>query len=210
MTNPSPPANGWEDRESVEDLYILGGDQGQHKQVSGLLIQTTPDKKYAGNIHFHFEQKDGSVLQVPGSASLLRQLGPQDVGLFVRISYEGMGKSANGRYKIFKVQVYTGAHRPEFLQWPSYKKLFVWRRDRDAAQHAAGTHAASNGTPRKEDPTKPDHFPFGPESQRAPAAAPPPPPPPPPAPADDLDAIFGMGPQAGQAPDQKEEDGLPF
>jgi hypothetical protein len=58
-----------------------------------------------------------------GSASLSRQIFPADVGKFVKCSFQGWGKSANGKFKQIEVQIYSGEPTAEMKAWPRYGEV---------------------------------------------------------------------------------------
>lgn len=160
--------DGWESR-SNDDLFVLGEPRdGQHEKVQGLLIKIEEDRKYEGNYKYHFEQRNGDVLIVPGSTTMNRQIGPQDIGLFMRIKYLGTEKGRNGRFKTFDIQAYTGTDFTEGMrEYPSFRRM---QEKREAVPH--GRHpsqmprderderpARDDRDRYRDDPRKPDRYP---------------------------------------------------
>ena len=114
---------GFTKREPGSDLIILGDDEGQAHRVGGLLASTRQDNMYPSRLNYELVQKSGDSVWVAGSASLGRQLGPADVGRFVKCTFEGWGKSANGKFKIIEVLVSDDNLPPELLRWPRYEEI---------------------------------------------------------------------------------------
>lgn len=114
---------GWSKREVSANLVILGDAEGQVRKVGGLLAAVTPDPRYPDNRRYELVQKDATSKIVAGSASVNSQLGPGDVGKFVKLSFEGWGKSANGRFKTITVEVYEGEASGEMKSWPRFGEL---------------------------------------------------------------------------------------
>lgn len=110
---------GWEKREPVTDLVILGDEQGNKKKVGGLLIGLPRDKGY-DKTNYELVQQDGDVLTVSGSASIARQISEADIGKFVKLTFTGWGKSPNGKFKAIEVNVWEGEATPEMKAWPQY------------------------------------------------------------------------------------------
>ena len=114
---------GWSKREAVTDLVILGDAEGNVKSVGGLLVGIEPDRGYPDKDNFKIEKQNGDVVTVSGSASLSRQIGPQDVGKFIKAEFQGWGKSPNGKFKAIDVHVWEGEPNNEMLKYPSYGKV---------------------------------------------------------------------------------------
>lgn len=110
---------GWEKREPVTDLVILGDSEGDRKRVGGLLIAMPRDKGY-DKTNYQLVQQNGDVLTVSGSASIARQINEQDIGKFVKLTFTGWGKSPNGKFKAIEVNVWEGEATPEMRAWPQY------------------------------------------------------------------------------------------
>jgi len=113
----------WTKREVSANLVILGDAEGQVRKVGGLLAAIMPDPRYPDNRRYELVQKDGTSKTVAGSASINSQLGVGDAGKFVKLTFEGWGKSANGRFKEITVEVFEGEPTPEMLAWPRYKEV---------------------------------------------------------------------------------------
>ena len=125
--------DGWEKREAVTDLTILGNAEESHvKKVGGLLASIKPDRRYPadpergkkGNWHYELVQKNGESITVPGSASINSQLGPDDVGRFVRMEFLGWGNSPNGKFKQIDVMVWTAEPNEDMKAWPRFAEFY--------------------------------------------------------------------------------------
>lgn len=144
---------GWSKREVSANLVILGDAEGQVTKVGGLLAGVVPDPRYPDNRRYELVQKDATSKVVAGSASINSQLGPADVGKFVKLTFEGWGKSANGRFKEITVEVYEGEATGEMKSWPRFAELQDGHRSKKAAS------AVPDPEPPDEDETD-DDLPF--------------------------------------------------
>lgn len=113
----------WKERKSTSDLTVLGDDEGHVRNVGGLLTAVRQDTMYPSRSNYELTQRNGDVLWLAGSASLSRQLGPVDVGHFIKASFEGWGQSPNGKFKNIHVSVYEGEPTPVMLAWPGYAEM---------------------------------------------------------------------------------------
>ena len=111
---------GWNKREPASNLVILGDDEGNVASVSGLLVAVTQDTMYPNRMNYELVQRSGDSLHLAGSASLGRQIGPHDVGKFVKCAFAGWGKSANGKFKQIEVNVWEGDPTEAMKSWPRY------------------------------------------------------------------------------------------
>jgi hypothetical protein len=114
---------GWNKREAVSNLVVLGDDEGQVKTAGGLLASLRQDTMYPTRHNYELVLKTGESVWLAGSASLGRQIGPTDVGHFVKVEFQGWGQGANGKYKIVGVQIYEGEPTDAMKAWPRYKEL---------------------------------------------------------------------------------------
>ena len=113
----------WGKRESVSDLVVLGDDEGNIRRVAGLLAAVTQDRTYPSRMNYELVQKNGDSINLAGSASLGRQIGPADVGKFLKAEFVGWGKSANGKFKEITVHVWDDEPTAEMKQWPRWAEL---------------------------------------------------------------------------------------
>ena len=114
---------GWAKREVDTNLVILGDAEGNARKVGGLLAGIMPDRRYPDNRRYELVQQDGTVKSLAGSASINSQLGPADVGRFVKLLFAGWEKGGNGRWKKIEVHVYEGEPTPEMHKWPRFSEL---------------------------------------------------------------------------------------
>lgn len=128
---------GWTKREPVSNLVILGDDEGCTQKVGGLLVKITQDTMYPNRSNYELVQKDGESVHLAGSASLSRQIGPTDVGKFMRCTFKGWGKSANGKFKDIEVQIFEGEVTDDMKKWPR------WRESQPAPLDGAAPKAAA-------------------------------------------------------------------
>lgn len=113
----------WSKREVDSNIVILGDGEGNVARVGGLLVSIRPDPRYSDNKRYELVQQDGTSKSVAGSAAINSQLGPADVGKFVKLAFAGWGSSGNGKFKKIEVQVWDGPPSPEMLKWPRYSEL---------------------------------------------------------------------------------------
>jgi len=113
--------DGWQKREMGE-FRKLGDGEGQVKTASGLLI-AIDDGNY-DNLLYKLMQESGTIHVVPGSAAMDSQLGPHDVGEFVRLDFTGWGESAAGRkFKQIEVRVWRGEYDEQMKTWPRFREF---------------------------------------------------------------------------------------
>lgn len=110
----------WGKREAVTNLVILGDASENRKKVGGLLIDCPFDRMYPDKMNYVLVQQNGEEIVLSGSASLGRQLTPDDIGKFVKCEFSGWGKSGNGKYKIIEVHVWEGEASDVMKKWPKY------------------------------------------------------------------------------------------
>jgi hypothetical protein len=127
---------GWTKREPVSNLVVLGDDDGQVKKVGGLLASLKQDTMYPARNNYELVQKDGSSLWLAGSASIGRQVGPTDVGKFLKCEFMGWGSSKNGKFKEIDVVIWDGEPTDDMKKWPRWKEV---------AAKAANGNGASKG-----------------------------------------------------------------
>lgn len=113
---------GWEKREAVSDLVILGDEQGNKKSVGGLLVALPHDKGY-DKTNYQIVKQSGEEVTVSGSRSIARQISANDVGKFVKFTFTGWGNSPNGKFKAIEVNVWEGEPTPEMKAWPRFADL---------------------------------------------------------------------------------------
>lgn len=114
---------GWDKREPVTDLVVLGDDEGNRKRVGGLLIGLPRDKGY-NKTNYEIIEQSGELITLSGSASIARQLDEQDVGKFVKLEFTGWGKSPNGKYKAIEVNVWDGEPSDVMKKWPRFAEFY--------------------------------------------------------------------------------------
>jgi len=114
---------GWNKREPVSNLVVLGDDEGQTEKVAGLLMSTKQDNMYPARMNYELVQKSGESIWLAGSASIGRQLGPTDVGKFVKCRFTGWGKSKNGKFKEIEVIVWDGEVTADMKAWPRWAEV---------------------------------------------------------------------------------------
>lgn len=114
---------GFTKREAVTDLIVLGDDEGQVKKAGGLLAATRQDTMYPSRLNYELVQKNGESKWLAGSASLGRQLGPEDVGRFIKCTFKGWGRSGSGKFKEIEVLVSDDDLPEELLNWPRYDEI---------------------------------------------------------------------------------------
>lgn len=115
--------SGWNKREPVSNLVILGDADENATKASGLLARVVPDTVYKERNNYELVQKNGESVMLAGSASLSRQIGQTDVGHFIKATFKGWGKSANGKFKDIEVLIYEGEPTPDMKAWPRWKEL---------------------------------------------------------------------------------------
>lgn len=113
----------WQKREVSANLVVLGDAEGNAKGAAGLLASVTKDPRYPDNRRYEIVQQNGESKSVAGSASINSQLGVDDVGKFVKLTFQGWGSSGNGKYKIIDVEVWDGDVKPEMKAWPRYAEF---------------------------------------------------------------------------------------
>jgi len=150
----------WQKREVPTNLVILGDAEGNVASTGGLLASVTPDPRYPDNRRFLLIGKDGDEKLVAGFTALNNQLGAADVGKFIKLTFGGWGKSANGRFKIVEVQVWDGEPSSEMVKWLGIKGA---TRFRDLQQVKGAHQAPATGSleePPPGDPDDDDSLPF--------------------------------------------------
>lgn len=113
----------WTKREPVQNLVILGDDPENKKKASGLLAALVQDRMYPDKTNYELVQKSGDSVLLSGSASLARQIGPGDVGKFIKCEFTGWGKSPNGKFKAIDVFVWDAEPTAEMKAWPRWSEL---------------------------------------------------------------------------------------
>lgn len=112
---------GWHKREPASDLVILGDGEGQIERIGGLLVGVIPDPRYPDNRRYELVQQNGESRFVAGSASINSQMGPGDVGKFVKLTFQGWAKGSRGqRFKDIEVLVWEGEPNADMKKWPRY------------------------------------------------------------------------------------------
>jgi len=115
--------SGWTKREVDTNLVILGDGEGNVIKAAGLLAGITPDRRYPDNKRYELVQIDGTSRSVAGSASINSQLGTNDIGRFIKLTFMGWEKGGNGKYKKIDVEVYEGEPTPAMKNWPRYLEI---------------------------------------------------------------------------------------
>ena len=113
----------WTKRDPVSNLVVLGDDEGQARKASGLLASVKQDTMYPSRSNYELVQKNGESIWLAGSASIGRQLGPTDVGKFIKTEFKGWGKAAAGKFKDIEVLIFEGEPTAEMKAWPRWKEL---------------------------------------------------------------------------------------
>lgn len=113
----------WTKREVDTNLVILGDAEGNVRKVGGLLASIRPDLRYPDNRRYELVQQNATVKSVAGSTSINSQLGPADVGKFVKLEFVGWGSGANGKFKKIDIQVFEGDVSEQMKTWPHYAEL---------------------------------------------------------------------------------------
>lgn len=108
---------GWDKREPITDLVILGDEDGNRKKVGGLLIGLPHDRGY-DKTNYEIVEQSGETITVSGSASIARQISKDDIGHFVKMEFTGWGKSPNGKFKAIEVHVWNGELSDVMKKWP--------------------------------------------------------------------------------------------
>lgn len=107
----------WNKRQVAQNLVILGDDEGHVRRAHGLLADVTPDPQYPNNRRYLLIGQAGAEKIVAGSTSLNLQVGPGDVGKFVKFSFVGWERGKRGRFKAMEVEVYDGPATKAMLDW---------------------------------------------------------------------------------------------
>lgn len=129
---------GWDKRDPVTNLVILG-DEGDHKRkVGGLLAGIHPDRTYPDKVSYELIQRDGEAVTLSGSASLARRITDRDVGKFIKCEFTGWGTSPNGRFKMIDVYLWEEEPTPEMKKWPRWAELNAPKNGNDDAFAAVG------------------------------------------------------------------------
>jgi len=110
----------WNKREPVSNLVVLGDDEGNVAKAAGLLVAVTQDTMYPNRSNYELVQQNGDSLLLAGSASLGRQIGPHDVGKFVKCRFLGWGKAAAGKFKQIEVLIWEGDVSDAMRKWPRF------------------------------------------------------------------------------------------
>lgn len=108
---------GWVKREPIVDLLILDDGEGHATKVGGLLIGIPHDRGYDKD-NYEIVTKSGDVVILSGSASLQRQITAEDIGKFLTIEFTGWGKSPNGKFKSYEVNIWDGPLTDSMKRWP--------------------------------------------------------------------------------------------
>lgn len=111
---------GWSKREVDTNLVILGDAEGNVRKVGGLLASVKADHRYPDNKRYELVQQDGTSKSLAGSAAINSQLGPEDVGKFIKLTFDGWGAGGNGKFKKITVEVFEGDVTPDMAKWPRY------------------------------------------------------------------------------------------
>lgn len=140
----------WQKREPVQNLVVLGDDEGQVKKIGGLLAGMRQDQRYPSRHNYELVKQDGESVWLAGSASLSNQLFPGDVGKFVKCEFKGWGRSANGKFKDIEVLIYDGEPTADMKKWPRFAELSGKRTEQPPPPEP----------PEDEDPGGDDDLPF--------------------------------------------------
>jgi hypothetical protein len=121
----------WTTRQPPDNLLTLGGKQGNIQQLGGLLAAIVPNTnpKFR-NPTYEIIKKSGQRVALAGATTLTNQIGPDDVGRFIKLRYLGMAAGPNGQYKRIEVVVWEGPPTPEMAEWPGYAELQAQLADR--------------------------------------------------------------------------------
>jgi len=114
----------WKKREPTANLVVLGDDEGHVKKVAGLLASTRQDDRYPSRLQYELVQQSGESIWLAGSASIDNQMGPGDVGKFVKLQFLGWGSAARGKFKQIEVIVWDGPPTAKMSAWPRWVELY--------------------------------------------------------------------------------------
>ena len=114
---------GWNKREPVSNLVVLGDDENCAQKAGGLLAAMTQDTMYPQRSNYELVQKSGESIFLAGSASLSRQIGVTDIGHFVKCEFKGWGKAAQGKFKMVEVFIWNDEPTADMKKWPRWAEL---------------------------------------------------------------------------------------
>jgi hypothetical protein len=116
---------GFVKREVAENFVSLGEGEGDVRQVGGILTRFVENKHFdKPKTDYEFIDKNGELQVLSGSASLARQIHSEDLGKFFKATFEGWGKSANGKFKQIAVFIWEGELNPAMKAWPKLDQYY--------------------------------------------------------------------------------------
>jgi hypothetical protein len=116
---------GFVKREVAENFVSLGEGEGDVKQVGGILTRFVENKHFdKPKTDYEFIDKNGELQVLSGSASLARQIHGEDLGKFFKATFEGWGKSANGKFKQIAVFIWEGELNDAMKAWPKLDQYY--------------------------------------------------------------------------------------
>ena len=116
---------GFVKREVVDNLVILGDDEGNVQKAGGILTRLVLNTSFEKpKTDYEYVDKSGELKVIGGGATLARQITPADVGKFFKVEFEGWGKSANGKFKKISVYMWDGELTDAMKQWPRFREFY--------------------------------------------------------------------------------------
>lgn len=128
---------GFVKREVLDNLVILGDDDGNVQKAGGLLTRLVPNTQFdKPKTDYEYVDKNGDLKVIGGGATLARQITPADVGKFFKVEFEGWGKSGNGKFKKISVYMWDGEATEDMKKWPRFAEFFGKQPDPRAREAA--------------------------------------------------------------------------
>ena len=116
---------GFTKREIQDNLVILGDDDGNVQKAGGILTRLILNTQFEkAKTDYEYVDKNGDLKVIGGSATLARQISPNDVGKFFKMEFEGWGKSANGKFKKIAVYFWDGEPNVQMQSWPRFFEFY--------------------------------------------------------------------------------------
>lgn len=116
---------GFVKREVLDNLVILGDDDGNAQKVGGILTRLILNTQFdKPKMDYEYVDRAGELKVIGGGATLARQITPADVGKFFKAEFEGWGKSANGKFKKIAVYFWEGDLEDKMKAWPRLKEFY--------------------------------------------------------------------------------------
>jgi hypothetical protein len=116
---------GFTKREVLDNLVILGNDEGNVQKAGGIMTRLVLNTQFdKPKTDYEFVDKNGELKVIGGGATLARQIGPDDVGKFFKMEFEGWGRSANGKFKKIAVYIWDGEPSETMKAWPRFQEFY--------------------------------------------------------------------------------------